>query len=491
MPHWPTDRLRRQPDAPPDETLLVTAASDGRRLAVAAVDRAAGAAGLYPGMSLAQARAMVPGLCVVDAEPEADAGALRRLALWCLRYAPLCAADPPDGIWIDATGCAALHGGEAAMLQDMQTRLAAQGIATRTAMADTAGCAHAVARHGAVTLVPPGEQMAALADLPVAALRLPGESVAALRRLGFERIAQLAAAPRAPLVRRFGPALIQRLDQAYGRVPEPLQPLLPEAAFSHRLAFVEPLLTAEAFTAVIARLVPAVCTQLEHAGQGARGLDLLFERVDGTVQAARIGTARPARDPAHLARLLTERLEQIDPGPGVEAMRLLVTLAEEFVPAQISQDGQGAEDDIAGLIDRIENRLGVGRVWRAAQVASDVPERAVARVPPLAPVGGGWPEALPRPVRLLDPPQPVEAMALLPDQPPVAFTWRRHRHRLRRADGPERIFGEWWRSSDEADAVRDYFAVEDEDGRRFWLFRRGNGADPATGDLRWFLHGLF
>ncbi len=450
-------------------------------------------------MSLAQARAMVPGLCVADAVPQADAAALARLAAWCLRYAPLCAADPPDGIWIDATGCAALHGGEAAMLRDLETRLAAQGIAARAAIADTAGCAHAVARHassllvppGGQAAVPPGGQAAALAGLPVAALRLPAELVVALRTLGFERIAQLAAAPRAPLVRRFGATLTRRLDQAYGRAAEPLQPLLPPAAFSHRLAFVEPLLTAEAFIAVIARLVPQVCTQLEQAGQGARGIDLLFERVDATVQALRIGTARPARDPAHLAKLLTERLEQIDPGPGVEAMRLRVTLAEDFVATQTSHDGHDAEDDIAVLIDRIENRLGAGRVWRAAGLESDVPERTVARVSPLAHAGASWPESLPRPVRLLDPPQPVEAMALLPDQPPVAFTWRRHRHRLRSADGPERIFGEWWRSAAESAAVRDYFAVEDEEGRRFWLFRRGDGADPATGDLRWFLHGLF
>ena len=345
----------------------------------------------------------------------------------------------------------------------------------------------------AVAVVPPGASAAALAELPVAALRLPLETVAALRRLGFEQVGALAAAPRGPLARRFGRTVAERLDQAAGRVFEPIEPVFPAELVGRRLAFAEPLQTPEAFSAVIAELVGAVCPRLEEAGQGARKLDLLFERVDGSVQVVSVGTARPARAGRHLARLLDERLEQVDPGPGVEAMRLVVSLAEPLAYAQpaagLADDG---EDDIAALVDRLENRLGAARVYRAAPVESDVPERAVRRVPALAPAGkASWPPSLPRPVRLLDPPQPIEAMALLPDQPPAAFTWRRRRHRVRRADGPERIHGEWWRRSAEWDAVRDYFAVEDEDGRRFWLFRRGNGTDPATGDLRWFLHGLF
>ena len=95
------------------------------------------------------------------------------------------------------------------------------------------------------------------------------------------------------------------------------------------------------------------------------------------------------------------------------------------------------------------------------------------------------------PARLLPRPEPVEAVGLLPDHPPRAFTWRRVRHSVLRADGPERISGEWWRRPGEVAAVRDYWAVETGDGRRFWLFRQGNGVDPATGGLAWFLHGFF
>jgi protein ImuB len=475
---------------------LITAASDGRRMVVAAADRAALALGIRSAMPLAHARAMVPGLTVVDADPEGDAVALARMAAWCLRYSPLTASDPPEGVWIDITGCAHLHGGEAALLADLLGRLDHGGTHARGAAADTPGAAHAVSRFapGPAAVIAPGAHQAAIAPLPTAALRLPPETVGALRRLGFERVGQLAEIARGPLVRRFGQQVALRLDQASGRVFEPIRPVVPDDVVAHRLPFIEPLLTAEALGTVIDELLDTVCGELEAAGQGARRLDLLFERVDGSVQAIRIGTAAPSRHAAHLARLLKERLETVDPGLGVEAMQLRVPLAEvqAFRQAAGLVEGDRPETSIAALVDRIENRLGPGSVWRATAVESDVPERSVAAIPAIggAPMAS-WPVNLPRPVRLLDPPQPVEVIALLPDQPPVAFTWRRKRHRVRRADGPERVYGEWWRRSAEVVAVRDYFAVEDEEGCRFWLFRRGDGSDPATGDLRWFLHGLF
>jgi protein ImuB len=393
--------------------------------------------------------------------------------------------DPPDGLWIDVSGGAHLHGGETRLLRDLTGRLQA-----RAAVADTPAVAHAVARFGAGGVVPPGSDV--MAGFPIAALRLPADMLAALHLLGFERVGPLAAAPRAPLVRRFGPELARRLDQAAGVLFEPIVPVTPAALIQARLGFVEPLLTAEAFSTVIARLVAQVCTDLERAGQGARRLDLRFERVDGSVQALRIGTARPVRDARHLGRMLDERLERIDPGLGVEAMHLIVSVADRLGFMQTAS-AMVAEPspDLSPLVDRLANRLDETGIYRIAPVESDVPERSVRRVPPLARITGTWPPDLPRPVRLLDPPQPIEAMALLPDHPPVAFTWRRVRHRVRHADGPERIAGEWWKRDREWSSVRDYFRVEDEDGRRFWLFRRGNGSDTETGDMRWFLHGFF
>jgi protein ImuB len=464
---------------------------------IAAVDAVAAQTGLYPGMPVAQAQALVPGLTVLEARPEEDTAALRRLAGWCLRYAPLAAVTSRDGVWIDVTGSTHLHGGETRLLRDLVSRLLAQGFAARAAVADTPGAAHAMARFGGqeVTVVAPGGQETALARLPLAALRLPAETLDGLRLMGIESVATLAALPRAPLVRRFGMLVTTRLDQAFGRMPEAIEPEFPPELLQSRLTFVEPLLTAEAFATVIDRLTATVCSRMERSGSGARRLDLVFERVDGTTQAIRIGTARGTRDARHLARLLKERIERVDPGLGVEAMRLIVPGVEHLVPVQAAARLMASdveEPDIAPLIDRLTNRLGPERVYRVAPVDSDVPERSVRLVPAQGgKVGGQWPVDLPRPVRLLDPPQPVDAMALLPDHPPMAFTWRRVRHRVRRADGPERIAGEWWKRGGEMRSVRDYFRVEDEDGHRYWLFRRGDGENGISGDMRWFLHGFF
>jgi protein ImuB len=498
---WPTDRWRRQqagsaPDsAAPVVTPVVTRVNDGRRWVIGGADAAARAMGLRSGLPLAQAQAMRPGLTVIDADPAGDATALRDLAVWCQRYAPLTAADPPDGIRIDCTGADHLHGGEAALLADLCGRLARAGFAARAAVADTPGAAWALARHGggAAVVSPPGNAAAALAPLPVSALRLPVETLGALDRLGFARIEQLVAAPRGPLARRFGAALLRQLDQALGAVFEPLEPVPSPSMIRQRLTFVEPLMTADAFATVIARLSRAVCDALARRGEGARRLDLVCERVDGTMQLLAVGTARPVRDAPHLARLLGERIETIDPGLGVEAMTLWVPLAEAAPGAQTDAlAGDGGRVDLGPLIDRLVARFGAEHVYRLSPVESDVPERSVARVAALSPaVGRSWSSALPRPLRLFAPPQPVQAMALLPDQPPVAFTWRRMRHRVRRADGPERIFGEWWRRDGEMRAVRDYWAVEDEAGDRFWLYRSGDGVEPVTGNLAWFLHGIF
>jgi protein ImuB len=242
----------------------------------------------------------------------------------------------------------------------------------------------------------------------------------------------------------------------------------------------------------IGQLVEALGPLLEAQGLGARRLDLLFHRVDDLVQAIRVGTAKPVREVKRLTRLLTDRLESVDPGFGVEVMTLAAILAEPLAYRQEDTLGRTADADVSDLVDTLTNRIGAARLYRAAPAESDLPERAVRRVAPLAPaVGATWPVHWPRPSRLLSPPEPVDTVALLPDQPPVHFIWRGVRRRVMRADGPERVFGEWWHADPETAAVRDYFVVEDESGERFWLYRSGDGEDPATGDLRWYVHGVF
>jgi protein ImuB len=432
---------------------------------------------------------------VEAADPAADAAALERLAAWALRrYSPIVAVDPPDGLLIDITGAAHLFGGEPALLDDLLRRLAAAHIFARAALADTIGAAHALARfaQASLTIALPGKTEAALAGLPIAALRLEPDLADRLRRLGFDTIGDLAAIPRAPLRLRFGEEPLRRLDQAFGCLAEPLRPYLPLEITQVRRAFAEPIGAPETLSRYTGKLVVSLCQTLEQKGLGARRLDLIFHRVDKTIQAIRAGLARPARDALRLTRLLTGKLESIEPGFGIEEMRLLASLAEPLDPHQCGISGPEAKADIADLIDRLANRRGVKKLYRAAPAESDWPERSVRSLAPLAPPAGAlWPEHWPRPSRLLSPPEPVEALALLPDRPPAQFTWCGVRRRVKRADGPERVFGEWWRREGERAAIRDYFLVEDETGERFWLYRSGDGEDPTTGNLRWYLHGVF
>jgi protein ImuB len=498
LPTWPTDRLRRRmgATAPPPEAPLILICRDGRRRIVRAANAAARQLGLHPGLAASQAHALVPGLIAHEADAVADDAALDRLALWALRhYSPVVAADAPDGLVIDASGAAHLKGGEVAMLTDMVARLAVAGIGAQAAMAGSYGAAHALARYRArpTFVIANGATAAAITDLPVAALRLAPDLVAGLTRLGFDRIGELEAQSRAPLALRFGPEPGRRLDQAFGRAFEPITPVLaPELVRAGR-SFPEPIGAAETIARQIGLLVIEFCAQLEARGLGARRLDLLCHRVDGRIEAVRIGTAKPVRDVKHLTRLLGDRVETIAPGFGIERITLSAPLAEplEYRPAATSL-GEAATPDVAGLIDTLTNRVGAGRLYRLGPVESDVPERSVRKLAPLAePTRGGWPSCWPRPTRLLSRPEPIETLALLPDHAPAQFIWRGIRRRVVRADGPERIYGEWGRCDAEIRAVRDYFQVEDEAGARFWLFRAGDGEDTTTGSQRWFLHGIF
>lgn len=482
--------------APSPDDRLVLVGREGSRRIVTAVSRPAEQAGLRVGMPLTKAHALLPNVMTMPADPTADAAALDRLALWALQhYAPIVAPDPPDGLTIDTTGADHLHGGEERMLSGLVNRLGASGIAARAAIADTWGAAHAAARFRAdpVCIIAPGASNDRMASLPILGLRIPPDIVTGLHVLGFATIGDVLAVPRAPLVLRFGPLLGRRLDQLQGTISEPVDPLRGPEFTSVRKVFGEPIGAPETIARYTASLVHDLCLALEKRGLGARRLDLLFHRVDTSLQAIRVGTAQSVRDEKRLTRLLTDRIETIDPGFGIEIMDLTATLAEPLVLQQtVSSLIEEEQADIAGLVDVIANRIGARRLYRMAPVESDVPERSVHRVAPLAPDDGAtWQGRWPRPSRLLARPEPIEVMALLPDHPPGAFTWRGVRRMVKRADGPERIFGEWWKRDAELAAVRDYFQVEDASGERFWLFRSGDEQQVASGMGRWFLHGIF
>jgi protein ImuB len=485
-------RARARASAPPLPEPLVLQQRRGNRLEVAACSAAAEALGIRPGEPLAAVCARVAGLAVAAADPRADAQALARLARWLqARISPLVALDPPDGLWIEAEGASHLFGGEARMLARLTTRLAASGLTARAGLADTAGAAHALARFAAESpaIAPPHAAAEAIAPLSVAALRIPPETAQELARLGIATIADLAAIPRAALGRRFGLALLGRLDQALGETGEPLDHLPHAAPLAATVALAEPVATAEALHALIDRLAPALAHRLADLDQGARALDLLFHRVDGTVAAVRAGIAAPTRAPAHIARLLHLLVEGVDPGFGIEKAVLACPRAAPLAPAQLGTDPDPA--GLAATADRLAARLGPDALFRVAPRAGAFPEHSVARAPLLHPASAGWPRHLPRPTRLLDPPEPVEVIAMLPDRPPALLRWRGRRLRVRAADGPERMHAAWWEAGANRHAIRDYFTVELEDGTRLWLFRSGDGENPETGDFGWRVHGLF
>ena len=467
-------------------------------------------------MALADARAILPAVRAVDADPAGDDAALAKLAGWCGRYSPWVAVDRSDAaktvggdasIRMDITGCAHLFGGEAALLEDLTGRIAAFGFANRTAVADTPGAAWAVARFGPA----PARWVAldreavrpALEPLSVAALRLAPEDVAGLEALGLKRIGDLLPLPRATLAARFGNRIADRLDQALGRLPEPISPDLPPTSHFARIVFPDPVARIEDIAAALKSLLHRLCDGLEQSHQGARTLIFTLCEPDGAVRRLAVGVGRPSRDPDHLARLFAERLDTIESEFGFDALTLFAAVAETLGAAQtdLAGGGRAVPAEVDRLTDRLSNRLGAASVVRLVPHETHVPERAVRPVSVLDRDPGkrtdAWPHETPfdriRPPRLLPRPEPVEAMAPIPDDPPVQFRWRRVTFRVVRADGPERITPEWWlengdRGEDQRDRLRDYYRVEDISGRRFWLYREG----LYRTDRRptWFMHGV-
>ncbi|WP_297514862.1 DUF6504 family protein [uncultured Caulobacter sp.] len=500
-PNWPiTTCRRRSPCAGSDRSspfALLVSERGTRRLA--AVDDRARALGLSAGQKAADALALVPELVTADHDPAADRAALEALCDWCVRFSPAVAIDGDDGLFLDITGTDHLWGGEAAMLVDLVARLARWGVPARAAIADTAGAAWALARFGDdLAIAPPGGQRAAIEALPVAALRLEEAAEAQLPRLGLRRIGQLLALPRAQLAKRFGLSTTLRLDQALGQAAEALTFRRPASPWFDRLAFFEPISAPEDLARVAGDALALICRRLEAEGRGAKRFEVVFHRLDGQAFPVRAGLARVGRDARRLTRLVVPKLDKVDPGFGIEVVTVHAAAVEPMAAAQERLDADPdatLDETLAPLVDRLVNRLGEHRVWRADPHPSHVPERSVVRAGPLDPVATArWDPDRPRPVRLFRRPEAITALAKVPDDPPVQFTWRGRAHRVRRAEGPERIGQEWWRAGvGEGETgpgkVRDYYRVEDEAGGRFWIYRQGLfGSDEAP---KWWIHGLF
>jgi len=489
------DRWRLAEGEGEQPLVLIAETAHGPR--ITAVNDAGLAAGARAGMMLADARALCPGLATAPSDPAGDLAFLERLALWAQRWGPWSALDPPDGVIVEVTGAAHLFGGEAALLADARACLAARGLVARLAIAPTAGAAWALARYGPeLAQFHPGDS---LDDLPIAALRLDGDTSLLLRRLGLKRVGDIAGIGRDALARRFrtvrAPAAnpLVRLDQLLGRLPEPLLPVVAQAIPLVQRRLVEPIRHRALLDQVVADLAAALVRELEGLALGARRLELGLWKVDGEVLVRRLEMAAASRDAGHILRLFGAKLDDIDAGFGIELARLSAPWCEPLVLTQADFEATAEAHGIslAACIDRLSVRLGEGAVRRPIPHASHVPERAQRWQAPLAPEAASQGELAfhARPLKLLDRAEPIAVLYASPDGQPRRFRWRGNVHEVARAEGPERIAPEWWRERSGV-RLRDYYRIEDEQGRRYWIYRAGLSGDGRGGPPEWFLQGL-
>jgi len=552
LPRWPIKRFLAaqaispagKPIDPERPFVLAIPATGGLR--IAAMNEAAEDSGIVIGDPVADARAKADSLQVRAADGRADDAALYRLALWATRYTPTASPwneeNGADGLFLDIEGAAHLFGGEESLLGDLAGRLDRFGLPARLAIADTPGMAWALSHFAAArrSILPAGSEAAALSAMPIEALRLSGETRALLRRLGFKSVGVLLDKPRAPFAARFADELLRRLDQALGRCDEPLIPVTAPPVYHSLNYLLEPIVSQPAILARACRLMQNLVHALVRDDVGARALRLNLYGVDGIVETIDIGLTAPTRSVPHVARLIDLKLEALaamqEAGFGFEAIGLAVTRAEPMpgrqaelnidrhpeVRAQQASKGDGPnnsngilrgprytrapqDDDIekcAALIDALRQRLGPDRVRQFEAVPRHIPEHAETLTEvnetarsnfPLSEQANWSIEEKARPLLLLPQAEPTEVTALIPDGPPRRFRWRGVTYDITGAQSPERIADEWWRTSypSQAEArTRDYYLVEDGEGKRFWLYREGlYGRETAT--PRWFVHGLF
>ena len=508
---------------------FVLAAPDHGRMIISAANLLAQDQGVTKGMAVADARALIPSLEVLDDPPGLAGKLLHSLALWCIRYTPVCGIDAPSGIdassgidapsglVLDVSGCSHLWGGEPEYLEGILTRLGLNGYAVRAAMADTIGAAWGIARYGGVAcyggvarfgdmdrsggmdrsgrpvapIIESGAQTTALLPHPPTALRLDAAILDRLQRLGLYRIGDIAGMPRSALRRRFGPALLLRLDQAFGREPEVIEPVQPVAAYQERLPCLEPIQTAGGIEIALTRLLEMLCGRLQREGKGLRTAIFTGYRVDGKLVQIDIGTNRATHHIQHLFKLFEQKIPTIEPDPGIELFVLEARIVEDVTPKQelLWHGACGLEDTrLSELLDRVANKVGAQAIHRYIPSEHHWPERSLEPVASLdQKPASGWPVNRPRPIHLLPSPHPIEVAAPIPDYPPMHFRYKGKLHTVIKSDGPERIEQEWWI---ENARHRDYYAVEDEEGARYWLFRSGHYGEENQ-PARWFLHGFF
>ena len=502
LPYLPIERWAKSSDLPPDAPVVLTV-EGAHGLLIHAATKAAAERGAQRGARLTDARALDPSLVAVPADPEGDAALVERLARWSGRWSPLVEVDG-DGLRLDVTGVAHLFGGERGLARDVQRCFVRLGLSTRLAIASTAAAAWALAHHA--PCICSDDPAAKLAPLHISALRLDPETVRTLERLGLKTVGSLMDVPRLALARRFRGAedVVDALDRALGRKPEPLTAVQADPPPRASLRMEEPATHPEAAPQALERLIPPLVRELEERHLGAWRLSLIGYRVDGSTAVASVATSIPSREPKHLHRLLADKVAALDPEFGFDAFALQADWTEELDAAQDSLVEEPSEArELARLVDRLTVKLGPRAVRRPQAAESHLPERASRwvlavsssretqrRGDPMLDCFAPLAMTALRPHRLLDRPEAIDVIYATPEGMPRRFMWRRAMHDIARVEGPERIAPEWWRQPSSA-RLRDYYRVEDVSGRRYWIYREGLIGDGRGGLPNWFIHGLF
>lgn len=486
--HLTTDRtIRHHPEL--RDVPFVLAAPEHGRMVVKACNRLAAGSGIVTGMGVADGRAILPGLMVKEDKPEHTGKLLGALAEWCLRYTPVVAVDMPDGLLLDISGCPHLWGGEDLYVKDIITKLNSYGYKAHIAVADTIGTAWAVSRYGQRSVIESGMEATALAPLPPAALRLETGVVQRLEKLGLHQIQSFFNMPRSALRRRFGQDILTRIDQALGNETELMQPIQPAATYQEHLPCLEPICTAKGIEIALKKLLEMLHERLKKEGKGLRTCIFRGYRVDRNIQQIEIATIRASRNVDHLFKLFEIKIPQLEPALGFELFLLEAPAVEKLTMQQDALwNSSSAPDDVAvsELLDKIAVKTGSHAIHRYLPAEHYWPERSfkVASSFQEKPETA-WMTAFPRPLHMLPSPEPIEVSVPLPDYPPMLFRHRGQLHKIKNADGPERIEQEWWLCRG---LYRDYYCVEDEHGCRYWLFRSG---DYYQMKRQWFIHGFF
>ena len=469
-------------------------------------------AGVVPGMTLSEGRAICPEAQAEKFDPFKSRQAMGLLAKWALRFSPVVAVDPtpagrhpddlPDGLLLDITGTAHLFGGEALFMTEIAQRLKRLGFGARMAIGPTIGAAWALARFGRhpAAKVDEGQVPEALAPLPVAALRLTQHVAAGLQEVGVEKVQELLRLPRGSVLVRFGEEVLLRMDQAFGRANELLEPLRLCEPITVRRFFDGQTSQLEAVMLAAKELLTELCAKLLEKESGVRGMKLEWARINSPAISREFVLSRPNRDVKHLYGLMHPKMETMHMGYGVEGITLSAYWSERIPHTQTGaweQTEWENEHDEAynGFLDTLVNRWGNGRVLVAHPAASHVPEAARRFVP----VGGAAEADRPaemvcidRPALLFERPEQAEGMALSPDRPPAWIRWRGREYVLEAGTGPERIVTEWWgvlangrgNKPGGGMSTRDYFKVQTGGATWLWVFR-----ELESGS--WFVHGIW